>query len=39
MNYKELNEEAQKNGLTYSNIKRLRMLLHFLSLKGYIYSW
>ena len=38
MNYKELNEEAQKNGLTYSNIKRLRMLLHFLSLKGYIYK-
>ena len=38
MNYKELNEEAQKSGLTYSNIKRLRMLLHFLSLKGYIYK-
>ena len=38
MNYKELNEEAQKEGLTYSNIKRLRMLLHFLSLKGYIYK-
>jgi ATP-dependent DNA helicase RecQ len=30
MNYKELNEEAQKAGLTYSNIKRLRRLLHFL---------
>ena len=38
MNYKELNEEAQKEGLTFSNIKRLRMLLHFLSLKGYIYK-
>jgi ATP-dependent DNA helicase RecQ len=38
MNYKELNEEAQKDGLTFSNIKRLRMLLHFLSLKGYIYK-
>ena len=38
MNYKELNEEAQKCGLTYSNIKRLRTLLHFLSLKGYIYK-
>ena len=38
MNYKELNEEAQKAGLIYSNIKRLRMLLHFLSLKGYIYK-
>ena len=36
--YKELNEEAQKAGLTYSSIKRLRMLLHFLSLKGYIYK-
>ena len=32
INYKELNEEAQKAGLTYSNVKRLRMLLHFLSL-------
>lgn len=36
VSYKELNEEAQKAGLTYSNVKRLRMLLHFLSLKGYI---
>ena len=38
VNYKELNEEAQKAGLTYSNVKRLRTLLHFLSLKGYIYK-
>ena len=38
INYKELNEEAQKAGLTYSSIKRLRMLLHFLSLKGYIHK-
>ena len=38
INYKELNEEAQKSGLTYSNVKRLRMLLHFLSLKGYIHK-
>ena len=37
-NYKELNEEAQKAGLTYSSVKRLRMLLHFLSLKGYIHK-
>ena len=37
-NYKELNEEAQKSGLTYCNVKRLRMLLHFLSLKGYIHK-
>lgn len=38
VNYKELNEEAHKAGLTYSNIKRLRTLLHFLSLKGYIHK-
>jgi len=38
INYKELNEEAQKAGFTFSNIKRLRMLLHFLSLKGYIHK-
>ena len=38
VSYKELNEEAQKAGLTYSNVKRLRMLLHFLSLKGYIHK-
>ena len=38
INYKELNEDAQKAGLTYSNVKRLRMLLHFLSLKGYIHK-
>ena len=37
-NYKGLNEEAQKAGLTYSSVKRLRMLLHFLSLKGYIHK-
>ena len=36
ISYKELNEEALKAGLTYSNVKRLRVLLHFLSLKGYI---
>ena len=38
ISYKELNEEAQKAGLTYSNVKRLRLLLHFLSLKGYIHK-
>jgi ATP-dependent DNA helicase RecQ len=37
-NYKELNEEAIKAGITYCNIKRLRMLLHFLTLKGYIHK-
>ena len=36
--YKELNEEAQKVGLSYSNVKRLRRLLHFMSLKGYIHK-
>lgn len=38
VNYKELNEDAHKAGLTYSNIKRLRTILHFLSLKGYIHK-
>jgi len=38
INLKELNEEAHKAGLTYSNIKRIRTLLHFLSLKGYIHK-
>ena len=38
INYKELNDEAQKAGLTYANVKRLRMLFHFLSLKGYIHK-
>lgn len=38
VNYKELNEEAQKLGLSFSNVKRLRLLLHFLSLKGYIHK-
>lgn len=38
ISYKELNEEAHKSGLAYSNVKRLRMLLHFLSLKNYIHK-
>ncbi len=38
INYKELNDEAQKAGITHSNVKRLRLLVHFLSLKGYIYK-
>ena len=38
ISYKELNEEALKAGQSYSNVKRLRMLLHFLSLKGYIHK-
>ena len=35
-NYKELNEEAQNAGMYNSNVKRMRMLLHFMTLKGYI---
>ena len=38
ISYKELNEDTQKAGLTYSSVKRLRMLLHFLSLKGYVHK-
>lgn len=38
INFKELNDEAHGSGLTYSNVKRIRMLLHFLSLKGYIHK-
>ncbi len=38
ISYKELNEELYEEGLTYSNIKRLRMLLHFLLLKNYIHK-
>ena len=38
ISYKELNEDAQKEGLTFSSVKRLRMLLHFLSIKGYIHK-
>ena len=38
VNYKELNEEAQKSGLAYSSVKRLRTLLQFLSLKSYIHK-
>ena len=38
ISYKELNEEAQKASLTYSNVKRLKILFHFLSLKGYVHK-
>ena len=37
-NYKALNEEAINEGISYSNVRRLKMLLHFLTLKGYIYK-
>ena len=35
-NYKQLNAEAQKEGHPRCNIKLLRMILHFLLIKGYL---
>lgn len=34
--FKELNEEAQNKGITTSNIKNIRTLLHYLAIKNYI---
>ena len=34
--FKELNEEAQNEGITTSNIKNIRTLLHYLTIKNYI---
>lgn len=34
--FKELNEEAQKEGITTSNVKNIRTLLHYLNIKNYI---
>ena len=34
--FKELNEEAQNEGITTSNVKNIRTLLHYLSIKNYI---
>ncbi len=36
LNYKELNEEAQSQGMTFCNVKRIKTLLYFLRLKGYV---
>lgn len=36
--YKQLNADAQAAGNTRCNVKKLRMLLHFLSTKRYIYK-
>ena len=36
LNYKQLNEDAQREGLTNSTVKHLKTLLYFLSLKGYL---
>ena len=35
-NYKQLNAEAQSNGHPRCTIKQIRMLLHFLLIKGYL---
>ncbi|MBQ6705803.1 MAG: RecQ family ATP-dependent DNA helicase [Opitutales bacterium] len=34
--FKELNEEAQNKGITTSNVKHIRTLLHYLTIKNYI---
>ena len=36
LNYKELNEEAQSQGMSFCNIKRIKTLLYFLRLKDYV---
>lgn len=36
INYKQLNEEAHKAGLPYCNVRRIKTLLYFLALKGYV---
>jgi ATP-dependent DNA helicase RecQ len=35
-NYKQLNEEAHKSGITICNVRRIKTLLYFLTLKGYV---
>ncbi|MBQ9473557.1 MAG: RecQ family ATP-dependent DNA helicase [Bacteroidales bacterium] len=36
LSYKKLNEEAQSAGLTHCTVRRIKLLLHFLSIKSYI---
>ncbi len=36
LSYKELNDQASKEGLSFSSVKAIRTLLHFLSVKGYL---
>ena len=36
LNYKELNEAAQNSGMFFCTVKRIKTLLYFLRLKGYI---
>ena len=35
---KEINDAALNNGLTYSNIKNIRTILYFWTIKGYIHK-
>lgn len=35
-NYKQLNEEAQKAGMANCTVRRIKTLLYFLTLKGYV---
>ena len=34
--FKELNEEAQKEGITTSNVKNIRVILYYLTIKNYV---
>ena len=34
--FKELNEDAQNEGITTSNVKNIRTILHYLTIKNYI---
>lgn len=34
--YKQLNEEAHKSGMAFCTVRRIKTLLYFLSLKGYV---
>lgn len=36
LNYKELNEAAQSNGMTFCTVKRIKTILYFLRLNGYV---
>lgn len=37
-NYKQLNEEAQAEGISFCNVRRLKIMIYFLDLKGYVYK-
>ena len=36
LGFKELNEEAQNKGITTSNVKNIRTILHYLTIKNYV---